>query len=63
MDKLSDAYSELDFDSKYEFVPLFLNKQDKNTSYYFFDSEIQKWAQNSYEVLLKNDKLTFDHMK
>ena len=63
MDKLSDAYVELDSDSKYVFVPLFLNKEDENTSYYFFDSEVQKWAQNSYEVLLKKDKLTFEDMK
>ena len=62
MDRLSEAYVELDIDSKYELAPLFMNKNGEDTSYYFHEVEIQKWALNSYEVLLKKDNLTIDDM-
>ena len=62
MDILSKAYIELDLDSKYMLVPLFVNKKNSNSSYYFFKPEIQKWVYNSYEVLLKKDNLTFENM-
>ena len=63
MDKLSEAYVELDIDSKYELFPLFINKSEGDTSHYFHDTEIQKWALNSYEVLLKKDKLNLQNME
>ena len=63
MDKLSEAYVELDIDSKYELFPLFINKSGGVTSHYFHDTEIQKWALNSYEVLLKEDKLNLQNME
>lgn len=63
MDKLSEAYVELDVESKYELFPLFINKIDGAPSHYFHDTDIQKWALNSYEVLLKKDNLTFERME
>jgi hypothetical protein len=63
MDKLSEAYGELDIESKYELFPLFINKSGGDTSYYFHDTDIQKWALNSYEVLLKKDKLNLLNME
>ena len=63
MDKLSEAYVELDIDSKYELFPLFINKSEGDTSHYFHDTEIQKWVLNSYEVLLKKDKLNLQNME
>ena len=63
MDKLSAAYTELDIESKYELFPLFINKKDGETSHYFHDIDTQKWALNSYEVLLKKDKLTLYNME
>ena len=63
MDKLSEAYVELDIESKYELFPLFINKSEGDTSYYFHDTDIQKWALNSYKVLLKKDKLNLQNME
>ena len=63
MDKLSEAYVELDVESKYELFPLFINKIDGAPSHYFHDTDIQKWALNSYGVLLKKDNLTFERME
>jgi hypothetical protein len=63
MDKLSEAYVELDIESKYELFPLFINKSEGDTSHYFHDTDIQKWALNSYEVLLKKDKLNLQNME
>jgi hypothetical protein len=63
MDSLSEAYVELDIESKYELFPLFINKSGGVTSHYFHDTDIQKWALNSYEVLLKKDKLNLQNME
>jgi len=63
MDKLSEAYVELEIDSKYELFPLFINKKNGDTSPYFNEADIQKWSLNSYEVLLKKDNLTLKSME
>ena len=42
---------------------LFINKSEGDTSHYFHDTDIQKWALNSYEVLLKEDKLNNHNME
>ena len=62
-DRLSEAYVELEIDAKYEIFPLFINKSGKNTSHYFHELEIQKWALNSYEELLQKDNLTIRVME
>ena len=41
MDKLSEAYLELDIESKYELFPLFINKSDGVTLHYFHDTDIK----------------------
>lgn len=63
MDKLRDAYIELEKDSKYTLIPLFLNEEAKETSPYFFELEIQNLAKGSFKKLLEEDNLTFASVK
>ena len=51
MDKLSEAYVELDIESKYELFPLFINKSGGVTSHYFHDTDYSKIIQITISLL------------
>lgn len=59
---LYGAYKELDLNSKSELMPLFFNKKDSETSYYFNDAEIQELAYYSYLTFLEMDQIDLNYV-
>ena len=57
---LYSAYKELDSETKYELVPLFLNEKNRETSYYFDDPTIQALALGIYMSFLNRDGITVE---
>ena len=56
------AYKELDKESKYELVGLFLGEKDNDLSYYFDDLEVQDLAMQAYLTFLENDGIFVDQV-
>ena len=57
---LYSVYKELDSDTKYELVPLFLNEKNRESSYYFDDPTIQILALEIYMSFLNSDGITVE---
>lgn len=60
--ELYSAYKELDLNAKSQLIPLFVNKENSETSYYFDDAEIQELAYYSYLTFLEMDKIDLNYV-